>query len=104
MATMPACMAKACDAPQQCALDTSASAEGTHCLYAAFAKTRHPPDDTAVVNTCCSKTLTAEVAKVLGVLRHLHLLDNLTQRRAVARAVFADDSDLLCALGLRTSP
>jgi hypothetical protein len=38
--------------------------------------------------------LAAEVAEVLGVLADLHLLDLLAQRRAVARAVLADDADL----------
>lgn len=45
--------------------------------------------------------LAAEVAEVLGVLADLHLLDNLAQRRAVARPVLADNSNLLGTLGLR---
>ena len=45
--------------------------------------------------------LAAEVAGVLGVLGHLHLLDLLTHGRTIASAVLADDADLLGALGLR---
>jgi len=36
-------------------------------------------------------------AGVLRVLRHLHLLHRLPQRRSIAGGVFASNSDLLCA-------
>ncbi len=37
------------------------------------------------------------------MLGDLHLLDGLSQRRTIARAVLAGDSDLLRALRLQTS-
>ena len=39
--------------------------------------------------------LAAEGAVVLGVLRHLHLLDDFPERRAVTRAVLAANANLL---------
>lgn len=45
--------------------------------------------------------LAAELARVLGVLADLHLLDDFTQAGTVAGAILADDADLLGALGLR---
>eukprot|EP00304_Pavlova_gyrans_P001339 CAMPEP_0206037464 /NCGR_PEP_ID=MMETSP1466-20131121/3463_1 /ASSEMBLY_ACC=CAM_ASM_001126 /TAXON_ID=44452 /ORGANISM="Pavlova gyrans, Strain CCMP608" /LENGTH=255 /DNA_ID=CAMNT_0053412017 /DNA_START=198 /DNA_END=961 /DNA_ORIENTATION=+ len=42
--------------------------------------------------------LAAEGALVLGVLRHLHLLHDFPERRAIARAVLAGDPHLLGAL------
>lgn len=44
--------------------------------------------------------LATEGAEVLGVLRHIHLLDNLTQRGTIAGAVLAGDAHLLRALRL----
>lgn len=46
--------------------------------------------------------LAAEAAEVLRVLANFDLLDLLTQAGAVARAVLADDSDLLRALRLQS--
>merc|ERR1719334_758649 len=43
--------------------------------------------------------LATEVARVLGVLSHLHLLDSLAQGGPVAGAVLPSDPHLLCALG-----
>ena len=44
--------------------------------------------------------LAAKRAHILGVLRDLHLLDGLTERRAIAGAVLANDADLLRAFSL----
>jgi len=43
--------------------------------------------------------LSAEGAKVLGVLRHLHLLHCLPKASTVPGAVLASDSNLLGSLG-----
>ena len=45
--------------------------------------------------------LAAECAEVLGVLADLHLLDNLTETRAIASSVLTNDAHLLGALRLR---
>ena len=47
--------------------------------------------------------LAAEGARVFAVLRDFHLLDELTQRRTVARPVLANDANLLRALRLQQS-
>jgi hypothetical protein len=44
--------------------------------------------------------LTAELARVLGVLRNLNLADLLTDGRTVAGSVLSDDTDLLCSTTL----
>jgi hypothetical protein len=44
--------------------------------------------------------LATEGAEELGMLRDLHLLDDLTQGRTIARPVLAGDPDLLRALRL----
>lgn len=46
--------------------------------------------------------LSAEGARVFAVLRDLHLLDHLTERRAIPRAILSDDSHLLRAFGLKS--
>lgn len=47
--------------------------------------------------------LAAECAGVLGVLGDLHLLDGFPERRTIASAVLADDSDLLGSLCLKAT-
>ena len=44
--------------------------------------------------------LAAKRAHILGVLRDLHLLDGLAERRAIAGAVLAHHADLLRAFRL----
>jgi len=45
--------------------------------------------------------LAAEIAEELSVLRDFHLFDGLTERSAIARSVFAYNTSLLSALGLK---
>ena len=45
--------------------------------------------------------LAAKRAHILGVLRDLHLLDGLAERRAIAGAVLAHHADLLRAFRLK---
>lgn len=48
--------------------------------------------------------LATEWAEEFGMLRDLHLLDDLTQGSTIARAVLAGDPNLLCPLRLQGKP
>ena len=56
----------------------------------------------ALLHDCCISTcLSTEIAEVLGVLRDLHLFDDLSQAGTVSGTILSDDPDFLGALGLQ---
>ena len=66
--------------------------------------TRLLRDEATALSSDClriSTCLSAEIAEVLGVLRDLHLLDDLSQAGTVSGTILSDDPDFLGALGLQ---